>query len=315
MGIIIAVIVTILVIAGIIWALLMFTSKLSTMKTTKFDKSEALNIKNTQDLLPFADISRNRIDMGNLNFVAIVKVQPYNYVIRSEDGKDSFAVRLRRAQNSIPFKLQQFTHTRKMTTDKMINNLTNTINETVNRYPDLSEYADDYLKLMSVINVQNPETGALRRVKDFYYVITWEPDSEHNGMDKQELASIADEDLQNRLRIVMNAFNQAGINTTYLSTEEIINLLTDIYHRDESNRADLVANGSYLSAMVAGDVETTRAPQDTVLTSIADGAMSQLEVEIIDNPTVDPEIRAKGIKTHELLAKIRDSLKASEKRN
>ena len=77
------------------------SKKMGQFKRHKYDKSDLYNIKNTQDLLPFKDIARNRINLGEFRYVAIIKVEPYNYMIRSVDSKLSFAKRLRRA-----FKIQ-----------------------------------------------------------------------------------------------------------------------------------------------------------------------------------------------------------------
>lgn len=308
-GIIIGIIVTFAIIGLGLFVGGKVKSQLATFKSTKFDKSEMDNIKNTQDILPFADIALNRIDLGNFKYTVILKVDPYNYMIRSTAGQNSFAIRLRRAMNSIPFKTQMFTHTRKMTTEKMMANLDKTISETLSKYPDQKEYSDQYYQAMSVLNVANPESGALRRVKDHYIGFSWEPGEDHVGMSDSELQLAANNELANNLNIIVSSLNQAGLNVTFLTTEEIIYLLTDIMHRDESNRADLVFDKSYLTTMVSGDRETLGLPDKDNLRSIVEGALDELSAEVISDPSVDTDVRKAGESVYNIFAQVRDKLK------
>lgn len=312
MGIIVGIILFIIVIIFLIWLVTSMSKKMGQFKRHKYDKSDLYNIKNTQDLLPFKDIARNRINLGEFRYVAIIKVEPYNYMIRSVDSKLSFAKRLRRAFNSIPFKTQLFTHTKKMTTEKMLSNLENTIDETVNAHPIMKNYADEYFERMSVINVQNKDTGALRRVKDYYMVIPWEPSAEDSEMDDKALEDHANRGLEDHVETVMNNFAQAGLKTHWLNTVDIISLLIDVYHRDEGNNADLVFNHSYLSAMVSGDAETLQSSKDTDLSSIIDGTMDRIEMDILNNANVPNNIRDRGRKVYELEAMIRHKLEKNK---
>lgn len=275
----------------------------------RYDKSDLVNIKNTQDLLPFKDIVLNRIDLGDFRYVAIIKVEPFNYIIRSPDGKNSFAKRLRQAFNSIQFRTQLFTHTKKMTTDKMLNNLEKTIQNTVQANPSLKNYADEYLDYMSVINVKNSDTGALRRIKDYYMVVPWEPSGEDNELDDRELEQLARQSLVERTEVVMSNLSQAGLKCRYLTTTEIISLLIDIYHRDAGNNAELIRNGSYLSSIVDGDNETLYASKETDLSSIIDAAMSQIELRILNNANIGQEVKDRGLKVYQLEKQIGDKLK------
>lgn len=312
MGIIVGIILFIIVIIFLIWLVTSMSKKMGQFKRHKYDKSDLYNIKNTQDLLPFKDIARNRINLGDFRYVAIIKVEPYNYMIRSVDSKLSFAKRLRRAFNSIPFKTQLFTHTKKMTTEKMLSNLEKTIDETVNAHPIMKNYADEYFERMSVINVQNKDTGALRRVKDYYMVIPWEPSAEDSEMDDKALEDHANRGLEDHVETVMNNFAQAGLKTHWLNTVDIISLLIDVYHRDEGNNADLVFNHSYLSAMVSGDAETLQSSKDTDLSSIIDGTMDRIEMDILNNANVPNNIRDRGRKVYELEAIIRHKLEKNK---
>lgn len=292
----------------IFWLIVAMSKKMGQFKRHKYDKSDLYNIKNTQDLLPFKDIARNRIDLGEYRYVAIIKVEPYNYMIRSAASKESFAKRLRRAFNSIPFKTQLFTHTRKMTTEKMLSNLEKTIEETVNAHPIMKDYADEYFERMSVINVQNKDTGALRRVKDYYMVVPWEPSAEDNEMDDKALEDHANRGLEEHVETVMSNFAQAGLKSRWLTTVEILSLLIDVYHRDEGNNAEQVFNHSYLSAMVSGDAETLMANKDVDLSSILDGTMDTIESQILENANMPETTRIRGRKVYELEAAIRKKL-------
>lgn len=311
MGLIIGIFITLLLIVGAIIGLLFFQSKIKGFESTKFDKSEQDKIINTQDLLPWADISRNRIDMGDNRYVAILKVQPYNYMIQSESGKDSFAIRLRRAYNSMNFKTYLFTHTRKMVNERMLNHLSETIDDTIANNRDQKDYADEYFRHLSVINIQNAETGALRKVKDYYILVPWEPSEDHSGMSQGELKIVADEELRSRLSQTKESLTQAGINSDFLNTVEIIELLTSIYRREESNRADLLFDQTYLATLVEGDKESLSVSDQVKLTSILEGALNQINQEIISSNKVDGQTRRVGIKSFEYISKLEEKVKNS----
>lgn len=308
MGIIIGIFIALLIgIVSVILYLKMM-SKINALKTTKYDKSELENIDNTQDLLPFKDINRNRIDLGNHHYVAFIKVEPFNYIIRSREGKEGFSMRLHRVINSIPFQFYFFTHTRKMTNEKMLSNLSTTIDETVRKHPDQKDYANSYFERMSVVNLQNPDTGALRKVKTRYIIIPWSPDENHAAMSDSELENVANEELKNRVSMVLEQFKTTGIKADYVSTEGIINLLTDIYHRNESNRSDLVYNNSYLSTLVgASDVVSLNDPE--MLKNIIEGSMNQINEDIISNSHVDSATKRRGSSLYEILGKLKAQIK------
>lgn len=308
MSIIIGVIIIFLVLAGTGFVLIKIKSKVNSFKTTKYDKSENEAIKNTQDLLPFSNIMKNRVDLGNYHYVAYIKVKPFNYVIRSTDGKDGFSIRLKRSINSIPFRITFFTHTKKMTNDKMLKNLEETISDAVTAHPDQKEYADAYYDHMSFINVQNPETGALRKVKDYYIVIPWEPSEDHNGMNEEELKYVSNDELKSRVRTVLELLRQAGLQTDWLSTEEILDLFLDVYHRDENNRADLVFDKSYLSMLVGTDKTGYNIDDNQVLSSILEGTLAQLNQDLIDNQSANMISRKKASLLYDKLSEIKQKV-------
>lgn len=309
MALAIGIVLTLLVVGGVIFAYMRMNSRVKAFTFTRYDKSELDQIKNTQDLLPFKGIARNRIDLGNHRYVAYVKVEPFNYIIRSEEGKDSFAIRLRRAFNSIPFRTVMYIHTRKMVNNDMLARLSKTIDETVSAHPDQQAYADEYFKRLSTINIQNFETGALRKVSDYYLVIPWEPSSDIAGLSDPELDYRADEELQRRVTMVVEALKNCGVVARYLNTVEIINLLGSIYRREETFRADKLFDQTYLSVMVSGDAHSLQVPDNIKLKSILEGARFSVNLDIIDNGNVDAAVRQRGLKVADYLYKLESQLK------
>lgn len=311
MALIIGIILTLLVVGGVIFGYTKMNSRVKKFTFTRYDKSELDNIENTQDLLPFAGIARNRINMGNHRYVAYVKIEPFNYIIRSEEGKDSFAIRLRRAFNSFSFRTIMYIHTRKMVNNDMLGRLSKTIDETVNAHPDQRAYADEYFQRLSTINIQNFETGALRKVSDYYLVIPWEPSSDIANLSESELEYRADEELTRRVSQVIEALKNCGVVARYLNTLEIINLLGSIYRREETFKADKIFDQTYLSTMVSGDAHSLQVPDDLKLRSVLEGARFSINSDIIENGNVDKLVRQRGVKVADYLYKLESQLKAN----
>lgn len=312
MGTLVGILASIIFFVGVIAVLIYWRVQAGKMEYTKHDRSEEISQDNTQALLPFEQIRLNRIFLGKQRYVVFVKVEPFNYLVRSEEGKDAFAINLRRAFNGFDFRLNLFTHTRKMVNDKMLRRLRSSIDEVVANHPDQRDYAEEYFRHLSVINVRDPLTGDLRRVKDYYIVIPWEPTSDEAGMSEQELEYRAKEELMRRYTQVIESFRTAGISSKLLNTIEIIELFTSVYRREESNRADLLFDNSYISVMVSGDADTKGASEMVRFTAIIEGARNRLSEEIINNPSISEANRAQAVKVSEALENIERRIRGEE---
>lgn len=309
MGLLIAIIISIIGFGGVLGLLFYWRNRVGQMKLTKHDRSEIVTEDNTQSLLPFEKIKMNRVFLGKQRYLTYLKVEPFNYLIRSEEGKDAFALNLRNAYNGFDFRTQIFTHTRKMVNDKMLRKLSETIEETLAAHPDQEEYANEYFRHLSVINVRDPLTGDLRRVKDFYIVIPWEPSPEEAGMTEQELEYRAKEELRRRTEQVKESFRTAGIQSYLLNTIEIIELFTSIYRREESSRPDLLFDQSYTGVMVSGDEDSNTVSEVVRFSAILQGAKNRLAEEIINNPNMTEASRNNAIRVSNALDNIERKIK------
>lgn len=134
-------------------------SRVKAFTFTRYDKSELDQIKNTQDLLPFKGITRNRIDLGNHDTVAYVKVRPSTSSARRKMGL--FAIRLRRAFARAPSPRDGHVSTRaRWSRNDMLARLSKTIDETVS---GPTRPADEYFKRLEYD--QHP--GTSRRVPGY----------------------------------------------------------------------------------------------------------------------------------------------------
>ena len=304
MGVIIAVFILLVSLIGFVLVLIYWRKKVSKYNYTKHDRSEEVGIDNTQALLPFDKIAFNRVDLGKQRYVAYLKVEPFNNLIRSEEGKDAFAINLRNAFNAYDFRLSIFTHTRKMVNDKMLTRLSQTIEETIAAHPDNRDYAEEYFSHLSVINVRDPSTGDLRRVKDYYVLIPWEPTVDEAGMSEMELEYRAKEELYRRVTLVSESFKGAGISTKFLNTIEIINLLSSFYRREESSRGDLIFEEEYTGVLVSGDEESHHVSDVVRFSAIIEAARNRLTEEIVNNPAISEASRTNAVKVSEVLYEI-----------
>lgn len=301
---------TALMLAAVIASIFYFQRQIKDLKSSKYDRSEDPQIINTQDLLPFKDIYRNRIDLGDHRYVAYLEVEPYNYRIQSEEGKDAFAILLRQAINSIPFRFQIFTHTQPMVNEGMLNKLQTKIDEAVRLSPKLRRYGDEYYDRLSVMNINNPSTGELRKVKSYYIVVVWEPEEDHNGMDYAELDRIANTELESRLRLISESLNMCGITTNFLTTEGILDLLGSIYRREESESSRYILNEEYLSQFVKGDYDPNKVSVDRELDIILRGAINSVDQYIKGNVRSTVNSQRNGMFVSKNLNKIRRTLRS-----
>ena len=96
--------------------------------------------------------------------------------------------------------------------------------------------------------------------------------------------------------------------SSFLNSVQIIELLASIYRREESNRADLLFDKQYLSELVEGDRESLSVDNKVKLSSIIQGALSQIDGEIISSGNIDAKTRNVGVKTFEILSQLENKI-------
>ena len=163
------------------------------------------------------------------------------------------------------------------------------------------------------MNIQNPSTGELRKVKQYYMVITWEPSEDHQGMDYAELDRVAKSELEARLRTVTSALDMCGVSSNFLTTEGLLTLLTSIYRREEGNNSNMILNQEYLSQFVKGNYDTSEVPVEKELDIILRAALNSVDKYIHTNIKSTEQSRRNGLFVSKNLNKIRNILKERNK--
>ena len=122
------------------------------------------------------------------------------------------------------------------------------------------------------------------------------------------ISIVAKDEMRNRLSQTQECLLAAGVTSSFLNSVQIIELLASIYRREESNRADLLFDKQYLSELVEGDRESLSVDNKVKLSSIIQGALSQIDGEIISSGNIDAKTRNVGVKTFEILSQLENKI-------
>lgn len=299
---------------GLVVVAIILQNKQSQYQKYTYDRSELNEIDNTQDLIPFEDIKQNRVMLGDNRYAAYIKVKPFNYLINSEGGKNAFAQQLRNMFNNWDFRFNIYTHTRPMVNKAMLERLSDTIQETLHETPQLRKYAEEYYKQMSVINLNDPATGALRTIKEYYIIVYWDPTPQYNpeNTSQAKLNEVAAQELYRRVSRVIEGLSSASVGAELMYTQDIIELLLSIYHREETNMSRQVYSGEYHSPMVRGDRHTLSISDTEKLQAIVEGAMNSIDVNIITRNDINGTAKHRGKLVHQAISKLNNKLKSMD---
>lgn len=208
----------------------------------------------TQNSLPFAEIRDGIAIMNDGSFRAIVRAESINFDLMSAQEQEAVEYAYQSFLNSLYFQTQIFIKSRKVDMRPYLERLSKIRTEMDNLL--LSMLMEDYIYFISDLVDQ---TNIMS--KEFYIIVPFYPDESAQKIIEQTKSSLsklmskesdhkeivineqdlekAKTELRNRVQNVVNGLIQVGINSSPLSTEELIQLLYNTYNPDTASRQTL----------------------------------------------------------------------------
>ena len=172
----------------------------------------------------------------------------------------------------------------------MLESLKEDIIKSIEEFPILEEYGNVYYSEMSniYVNIGN------NKEKKKYIIVPYDEAIELTNSTDQEKYEYAMNELQNRCLIIIDGLQSLGIQADFLRSDELIDLMYTVYHKDEANQAENISNGDFLSLLVDGNDKLMDLSHEARLDWILYEAQKRLEMELSSDKSVDNELKAKA---------------------
>lgn len=226
----------------------------SSSKENNFPGND-VKVGDTKEFLPYERLLDYCLDLGNYNYRAIIEVSSLNYDLMSVTEQQMVDASYKAFLNALDFPIEFFIQTREFDTQAVIDDLKERSNSAVRKYPDLSDYAEQYLYEMSMITARFGNS----KTKKKYVIVSFDQSDlkDVSELTKTEINNFAQEELMQRASIVMAGLKGVGLTATLLDRPGIAEVLYSYYHRDNFRIAKDIVDGSLTSLVINGPEHRT----------------------------------------------------------
>lgn len=271
---------------------------------SNIDTSIKSNTDTTQEMLPFEDIKDSMIHLGNFRYRAIIKVGSLNYNLKTEKEQDVIELSYQRFLNSLSHPIQMAVYTKIMDNTKMLESLREDIVQSLEDFPILEEYGGYYFNEMTHIydNIGN------NKEKKKYIIVPFDEAIELTNSSDQEKYEYAMNELQNRCLIVIDGLQSLGLQADFLKSDELIDLLYTVYHKDSANQSENISSGDFLSLLVDGDDKLMDLSHEARLDWILYETQKRLEMELSTDKAVENDLKARANLAIQKISELRNEI-------
>lgn len=301
-GIAILIMVVVFAVFGIMGVLVYMQIKKT--DPSNVDTSLKTNGDTTQEMLPFEDIKDSMIHLGNFRYRAVIKVSSLNYNLKTEKEQDVIELSYQRFLNSLSHPIQMVVYTKMMDNTKMLESLKDDILQSLQDFPILKEYGEYYYNEMANIydNIGN------NKEKKKYIIVPYDEAAELTNSTDQEKYEYAMNELQNRCLLVIDGLQSLGLQADFLKSDELIDLLYTVYHKDSANQSENISSGDFLSLLVDGDDKLMDLSHEAKLDWILYETQKRLEMELSTDKAVDNDIKARANLAIQKITELRNEI-------
>lgn len=210
--------------------------------------ADTTKVETTQDYLPFDKIENNIIDLGGFKYRMIIECSSTNYNLKTAGEREMIEASFQRFLNSLQFPITFYVQTKEIDNSKMLAQLEKDIQETLQNFPNLSEYGEVYLKEMRNLNSYIGNS----KQKKKYIIVPYDEAASLTDLNKEEKYEYAMKELNTRTSMIIDGLAAAGIKGTVMQTKDLIELVYSIFHKDDYANFEHVFSGEYLTLTVDG---------------------------------------------------------------
>lgn len=272
---------------------------------SKTDASIRKDIETAQDFLPFEEIRDSMVHIGNHQYRAYIDASSINFNLKTDQEKQIIEASFQRYLNSLTFPSSLFIHTKTMDNTKQMKSLEYDIEETLLEHPNLAEYAQVYYEEIGQIHERIGNT----KQKKKYIIVPFDEAVTLTNSSEEEKYDYVIKEMYNRCQIVRDGLAGMGIEARILTTPEIIELATSVYHRSNYMHVDGVIDGDFTNLIVESTNREENMENNEKIDLILAEALRKIELEI--SGTRRFGVNEEGEKVNMALTKLRKENKLS----
>lgn len=213
----------------------------------------AAKAPSTQDHIPIAGIQDGVLIMNDGSLRAVVKVEPINFELKSENEQNAIIYSYQAFLNSLEFPIQIVFQSKRLDLNPYLGRLEEMAKQQGNEL--LREQSEDYIgfvrRLISVAKIMAKRfyvvVGHARTGKASFSLLNHHPNAAL--MDQNEFDRLRSETLS-KASILEEGLNRIGCRTEPLETQALIELFYNIYNPDVSSEERLTATEDISSGIV-----------------------------------------------------------------
>jgi hypothetical protein len=270
---------------------------------SRTDASVRTDIQTAQDFLPFETIKDSMVHLGNHQYRAYIDTSSLNYNLKTDKEKQIIEASFQRYLNSLTFPSGIFIHTKTMDNTKQMKSLEHDIQETLLEHPNLAEYAEVYYEDFGQIHERIGNT----KQKKKYIIVPFDDAGTLTNSSEEEKYDYVIKEMYTRCQIVRDGLAGMGIETRLLTTPEIIELATSVFHRSNYMHVDGVIDGDFTNLIVEGENRQEKLGENDKLDIILAEALKKIELEILGTRRFG--VNEDSEKARKVLASLRDANK------
>lgn len=237
------------------------------------------NLKTAQDFLPFVDVEDDVIDLGGFKYRILVECSSINYALKTDTEQDIIEGSFRKFLNAIQFPISFFIQTKEINYGNIISGLREDIDDAIEDYPQLSEYAEYYYT--QIIHLK--ESMGNTKQKKKYIIIPYEEAVSMTELSGPEKKSYSIKEIHNRANQIIDGLNGLGLVAHIVTTKEVVELLYSMYHRDDDSFVETIGSGEYLTDIVGNGKPPEQTDELKQAIEILQEAENRFRVKIIDH--------------------------------
>lgn len=260
------------------------------------DATEKESIASAQEFLPFEDITNNMIILGNHKYRAVLSCSSTNYQLKTAAEREQIEMAFQRFLKTITFPVTIFMQTKVIDNTARLTDLKEDVSKTINDFPNMTTYAEQYLKDMANLN----QAIGNNQQKKRYIIVTYDDAGALGTLSDEEKNIYAEKEIQNRCISIISNLQAVGVHAEIMKTPELIELVYSCYHRDDYSYAEAISQKEPFALFVDGTEDKFKdLPKTKLLDLILGEAINKIELSNIE---ADPG----GRKALESLKELRD---------
>lgn len=260
------------------------------------------NEQTAQEFLPFKQINKGMIDLGNGEYRMIVEVSSLNYRLMTSSEVVRMEQIFKDIISSWSFPFAFYIQTRELDKRDILMNTAEDIKNAKMKFPGLSEYADKYYQYLSDYGMTGSNNGNPLTKKKYIIIGSSNTNTLENS-NEDEKEDYAFDELYNNASLVVSGLNSLGLNADVLNSYELVDLVYQAVCKSGGEIVDGITQGDFTAGFVSGgrelfDTHVYDKDIDMYVTEF----INSLNVKVINNRNSTPE---EITKANELIAKIK----------